>query len=84
MKPIDEKRLEAFEQFALEDCLTDLKAFRAYQGDNPKYYQKAKMAATSISGFARIRASESNRMAVEHSIAVFAQKQISGDKTEAA
>lgn len=64
MKPLKDDTLEALEEIAL-DGAKQIKALFAYQGDNQRYIQKAKIAATVISGYARIRASETNRMAVE-------------------
>lgn len=42
-----------------------VRAFFAYMGDNPTYFQKARIGAAAISGFTRARASETNRLAVE-------------------
>lgn len=65
MKPISDKSLDVFEETALEGA-KKLRAFFAYEGENPSYFQKARLGAVAISGFARIRASETNRLAVEH------------------
>jgi hypothetical protein len=64
MKPIKDTTLDALEDIAFEGA-KHLRAFFTYEGDNPRYFQKAKVAATAISGYARIRASETNRLAVE-------------------
>lgn len=64
MKPIADERVDAFEDLALES-VKQLRAFFAYQGTDSKYFQKARLAAAAISSYARIRASETNRMAVE-------------------
>jgi hypothetical protein len=42
-----------------------IRAYLTYQGENKQYENKARVAAAAISSFARARASESNRMAVE-------------------
>lgn len=64
MKPIEDAKIEAFEDMALES-VKQLRAFFTYQGTDAKYFQKARLAAAMISSYARIRASETNRMAVE-------------------
>lgn len=64
MRPISDGAIETLEEVALEGA-KQLKAFFAYQGDNPRYFQKARLGAVAISGYARVRASETNRMAVE-------------------
>jgi hypothetical protein len=64
MKTIADGSMEEFEGVALEGA-RQLKAFFAYQGDNAKYFQKARLGAVAISGYARLRASETNRIAVE-------------------
>lgn len=65
MRAIRDEAMDQFEDVALEG-VRQLKAFFAYQGDNPRYFQKARLGAAAISGYSRIRASETNRMAVEH------------------
>jgi hypothetical protein len=47
------------------DAVTHLKAFLTYQGDNPKYYQKAKVAGTIVGAYVKAEATKTNRMAVE-------------------
>lgn len=64
MKPINDKLLDAMEDAALES-VKQIKALFVYQGDDRRYYEKAKVAASTISGYARMRASETNRIAVE-------------------
>jgi hypothetical protein len=64
MKPIADKSMDAFEDVAL-DGVRQLKAFFTYQGENAAYFQKARLGAVAISGFARIRASETNRIQTE-------------------
>lgn len=64
MKAISEKAIDVLEEVALEGA-KQLKAFFVYQGDNPNYFKKAKLGAVAISGYARIRQSETGRMAVE-------------------
>ena len=68
MKPINDKLLDAMEDAAVES-VKQIKALFAYQGDDRRYYDKGKIAASVISGYARIRASETNRIAVESQIA---------------
>ena len=64
MKPISDSRLDAFEELAT-DSIKQVRAFFAYQGDNASYFQKARLAIGAISAYSRIRATETNRMAVE-------------------
>jgi predicted metal-dependent HD superfamily phosphohydrolase len=64
MKPISDALLDALETEATE-WVRQLSALRAYQGEDRRYYEKGKLAVGIISGLARMRASESNRMAVE-------------------
>lgn len=64
MKPIEDKRMDELEDVAMESA-KQLRAFFAYQGTNPQYFQKARLACGMIGAYARLRASETNRMAVE-------------------
>jgi len=64
MKALSDSTIEEFEEVALEG-LKKLREYFKYEGDNPRYFQKAKVAATAIAAYTRVRASESNRMAVE-------------------
>lgn len=64
MKPVKENTLDTLEEVALLGA-AQIKAYFAYQGDNPAYFQKANIAKGAISAFSRVRASETNRMAVE-------------------
>ena len=64
MKEITDGKLELFEDVALEGA-KQIKAYFSYQGSEPKYREKARVGATAISAYARMRASETNRMAVE-------------------
>ena len=64
MRPIEDERLLALED-ATMDSVKQLRAFFKYEGDNPNYFRKARIAAGMIGAYARLRASETNRMAVE-------------------
>ena len=64
MKPIKDTTMDVLENVALEGA-AQIRAFFTYQGDNPTYLQKAKLGAAAIGGYSRIRASETNRQAVE-------------------
>lgn len=64
MKPISEQRMENFESLADEGA----NMVRAYfRSDKPGHdsYQMARLGVTTISGFARIRASETAREILE-------------------
>jgi hypothetical protein len=73
MKPISDKLIDALEEVAVEG-VKQIKALFAYQGEDRRYFEKAKVAASTISGYARIRASETNRAAVEAQAARDAKK----------
>lgn len=64
MKPLSDDTIEQFEEVAVEG-LKKLREFFKYEGSEARYMQKAKVAATAIAAFTRLRASESNRMAIE-------------------
>ena len=64
MKPIKDDRIEELEDVAMES-VAQLRAFFKYQGNDQRYLQKAKLATGMIGAYARLRASETNRMAVE-------------------
>jgi len=64
MRPISDGKLEMFEDVAIEG-VKQIKAYFKYEGNSPTYMQKAKVGATTISAYARMRASETNRMQVE-------------------
>lgn len=64
MKEVSDQTIEQFEEAALEG-LKKLREFFKYEGDNPRYFQRAKVAASTIAAYTRLRASESNRLAVE-------------------
>jgi len=82
MKAIREERLAEFEDVSMEG-VKQLRAFFAYQGTDPRYFQKARLATGMISAYARLRASETNRLAVEQAVGRFLpdssrQKQLRG------
>ncbi len=64
MKPIKDETLDDMEETAVQ-CSKAIRAFLTYQGENTHYKDKARVAAAHLGAFARTRASESNRMAVE-------------------
>jgi len=64
MKAIQDSRLDEFEDVAM-DSVKQLRAFFKYEGSDSRYFQKARLATGMISAYARLRASETNRMAVE-------------------
>jgi hypothetical protein len=78
VKALSDKTLDTLEDVAMEGA-KHLKAFFTYQGANANYLTKAKLGATAIAGYARIRASETNRMSVE-----LAYQKATGKKTQAA
>jgi hypothetical protein len=64
VKPISDDLLDALETEATA-WVKELSALRTYQGEDKRYYAKGKLAVGIISSLARMRASESNRMAIE-------------------
>lgn len=64
MKEVPEVLIEALEEVS-EKGAQHLKAFFDQGGDSPILYKKARMAATVISGYAKVRSSETTRAAVE-------------------
>lgn len=64
MRPINEKVIGALEDGAL-DGIKHLRAFLIYEGDNQKYYQKAKTGGVLVASYVKAIATETNRAAVE-------------------
>jgi len=65
MRAISDKTLDEFETTAIEGAKR-IRAFFAYEGTtNKTYMDKAKIGAVVIGGYARLRASETNRMSIE-------------------
>ncbi len=64
MKAISENSIDRFEEVALKGA-DQIEAFFTYQGNNAAYLHKAKIGAATISAYARIRASETNRISLE-------------------
>jgi hypothetical protein len=64
MKPIKERNMDVLEDLAMMGA-DEIRAFFAYQGDNAKYFKKARIGMGVLAAFSRVRASETNRMAVE-------------------
>ncbi len=64
MREISEKVIDDFEGVAVMGSQA-LREFFTYQGTDSKFFQKARLGAAAISAYARIRASETNRMAIE-------------------
>lgn len=50
------------------DALKHLRAFLAYEGDNPIYYKKAKVGGVILGSYVKAEATKTNRMAVEFSM----------------
>jgi hypothetical protein len=67
MRPIGDDFLEQAEQLAVES-MSAMKAFLKYQGDNPTYYHRAKVAAAGLTNYVRLRATETNRVDVESAV----------------
>lgn len=64
MKPVDEETLKELES-VIKPSIAAIRAYLAYQGDNAQYRDRARIAVGMVSAFARVRASETNRMQVE-------------------
>ena len=65
MKPVKDETLDSIEHAAL-DSATAIRGYFATQG--PEDLKRAKLGVAVISGFARLRATENGRMAVELAI----------------
>jgi hypothetical protein len=68
MKPVKDSTLDQMED-ATNVSIKAMLAYLTYQGENPMYEKKAKIAAALVNAFGRIRASESNRISVESTVA---------------
>jgi hypothetical protein len=66
-KPISDKAIDVLEDGALEG-VKHLRAFLAYEGDNPRFYQKAKVGGVLVSSYVKAIATQTNRMAVEQAM----------------
>ncbi len=64
MKHVSNAFMDEAEDLAMES-MKALRAFLTYQGDNVKYYHKAKTAAVGLTNYVRLRATENNRAMVE-------------------
>ena len=64
MRSVPDNLMTALEEGALEGVKA-LRAFLAYQGENPAYEKKGKAGAALVTGYTRAFASETNRLAVE-------------------
>jgi mRNA-degrading endonuclease RelE of RelBE toxin-antitoxin system len=74
MKPVGDKFLDQAEELA-QESMKAMKEFLKYSGDNPQYYHRAKVAAAGLTNYVRLRATETNRMEVEH---IVRTRQITG------
>lgn len=63
-KQINDKTIDILEDGAVEG-VKHLRAFLAYEGDNPRYYQKAKVGGVLVGSYVKAIATQTNRMAVE-------------------
>jgi hypothetical protein len=77
MKPVKDSTLDQMED-ATNASVKAILAYLAYQGENQMYEKKARAAAALISAYGRIRASESNRMAIE----AMAEKCVGSGRTQ--
>lgn len=64
MKPVNDSVLNDLES-AIAPSVAAIKAYLAYQGENSQYHDRARIAVSLVSAFARVRSSETNRMQVE-------------------
>lgn len=64
MKPVRDETLDELEKTAI-DSAKSIREYLAYKGNDTRYREQARVAAGAISAFARTRASESNRAAIE-------------------
>lgn len=64
VKPISDDVLDELEDTARQGA-KKIREYFKYEGDNGSFYQKAKVGATVIAGWSRVRSSETNRMQIE-------------------
>lgn len=64
MKPVSDSFIADSEELARES-MKAMRAFLAYQGSDPVRYHKAKIASVGLTNYVRLRATETNRVAVE-------------------
>jgi hypothetical protein len=64
VKPINDEFISESEDLARQS-MKAMRAFLTYQGDNPTYYHRAKVAAVGLTNYVRLRATENNRTMVE-------------------
>jgi mRNA-degrading endonuclease RelE of RelBE toxin-antitoxin system len=64
MKAVSDDFIDESEDLA-KQSMKAMRAFLTYQGDNPNYYHKAKVAAVGLTNYVRLRATENNRLMVE-------------------
>ncbi len=64
MKPVKDRTLDELEDTAIVAAKA-IREFLKYKGNDRRYFDQARVASGAISAFAKTRASESNRMAVE-------------------
>lgn len=50
---------------SMPEAMKHMNAFLKYEGDNPKYYQKSKVAGGMMSSYVKAEATKTNRMAVD-------------------
>ena len=63
MRDVSDKLMDALEEGAMEGVKA-LRAYLAYQGDNPMYEKKGKAGAALVTGYTRAFASQTNRAAI--------------------
>jgi hypothetical protein len=73
MKAVKDATLEVLEDTAAAGA-KQLSAYFTYQGNNPDFLKKAKLGVAIISGYARVRATENGRMAVELAVGKAARR----------
>ena len=64
MRAVTDEAIADQEKLMMESA-KQLRAFFAYQGKDPMPEKRAKYAVAQISSYSRLRASETNRMAIE-------------------
>jgi len=64
MRAINDKVIEHLEGGAIEG-VKHLRAFLSYEGENPRYYQRAKAGGVLVASYVKAIATATNRMAVE-------------------
>jgi len=78
MKGLSDETLSEVEHAAREGAKR-IREYFSYEGDNPKFYQKAKLGGVAMSAHSRVLQTQTNRAAI--AIAISKALELGGDAT---